>query len=143
MKHIKTFEQFINEAESSGISLITESVLDDIEVFKRKFGKKKSILSNEPWAESLQNDLELLASTKGKTKIWKVYESDDYGREVRLLGLFNGVSDQHARLKASIIFNNVEIYATGFYDADEISTGALKLKIKEAEEALDKLKNIQ
>jgi len=135
MKNIKSFEEFVNESQD--VNLITESVSDDVEAFKKKFAKK--LKDNQ----DLSNFYEKILSAKGKTKIWKVYEGDDYGREVTLLGLFNGISSQHARIRASVILNNMEIYSTGFYGAEEISTSDIKSKIKGLESKLDKLKSIQ
>ena len=72
-------------------------------------------------------------------RLFKVYEGDDYGRAVRILGIFKATSEDEARELAAEKFNNKEIVTTGFYGADEISEEDLEDKKARLQSELDRL----
>jgi hypothetical protein len=90
------------------------------------------------------NEIENLATTNSTNwDIWEVYETDDYGRNSGTVIHVKAVSKLHARLKASTIKNNLDIIATGFYDASKIGKSAIEATIAGLERRIEKLKNIQ
>ena len=75
-------------------------------------------------------------------RLFRVYNTDDYGRETILLGIFQATSEKEAREKAAEKFNNREIVTTGFYDASEVSDEELEKEKKKLQIELAKLEVI-
>ena len=105
-------------------------VNSDIEEFKNTFEGKIN--------DYTLIELEKLSDAHGSTMIgdygsYKVYESDDYGREERQIMIVRAINESHAVLKASIETKNMEIATTGFYGACEID---IKLEIAQLKESI-------
>ena len=140
-------------------SQINESLEDPIDVqseineFIDKMGKAyhdrylKMYIDAEKGEEAYtksMNEIENLATTNPTNwDVWEVYETDDYGRNSGTVIHVKAVSKLHARLKASTIKNNLDIIATGFYNASKIGKSAIESKIAGLERQIEKLKNIQ
>lgn len=69
-------------------------------------------------------------------KIYMIYEEHDE------LWLVKGVSGIHARLRAALHFNNVEIFTTGFYSSMETSEISIKANINKLEQKIKIWKTI-
>ena len=69
-------------------------------------------------------------------KLFRVFESDDYGRPSQYLGVFKAMDDKEARQKAARHYSNKDIVTTGFYGTEEVTTQQLE---KEKAELLKKI----
>ena len=132
MKYLKKFES------KDPIDVDT-----DIEEFKNLFKEKIK--------DHTLMGLKKLSDDHGSTMTddygyYKVYESDDYGREERQIMIVRAVSKFHARLKASIKTKNSEITTTGFYSAKEVDIkeeiSRLENLIVSSQRKLEELKRI-
>ena len=77
---------------------------------------------------------------------YRVLRLDDNGRVRSVLGYFKAVSENHARIRASVIKNNKEIFLTGYYSANAGNNITDEIKIIEdninkLQKELDELKN--
>lgn len=81
---------------------------------------------------------------EASTKLFRVYEGDDYGRPSIYMGVFKASSEKEAREKAAKHYKNKEISTTGFYGAEEVSSGKLnkdKAELMKKIEAMTKIIN--
>lgn len=149
MKHLNNYKIF--ESESFKDPIDVES---DVNEFLEKLGEKfrvwctkvVSSKNTEYYDEKISQVKHLASSNPTMTDDWDIYEvynTDDYGRNTGTIINVKAVSKLHARIKAAIIRNNLEIYSTGFYDAIKINKAEYESKIKNLEKELQKLKDIK
>jgi hypothetical protein len=62
-----------------------------------------------------------------KMKLFRVYESNDYGKPIKYLGVFKADNIKHSLEIASKYHENEEIVTTGFYDSIEIDDEELRI----------------
>lgn len=71
-------------------------------------------------------------------ELFRVFESDDFGRAIVYMGVFKANSDEEALEKASKYYNNKEISSTGFYNAEKVTNEELT---KEKNDMLQKIED--
>lgn len=74
-------------------------------------------------------------------KIYSISEVDDYGRKIKNICIIKGVNSDHARLRASLIFNDMEIFTTGFYMSELLSDKQISRMIDEELNNIKKIEN--
>lgn len=133
MIHIQKYNELVEYKEGD--------ILDptmDIEEFKKKFEKK--IRKDD----IIKLDA-MLYKFPTQTDVWKIYEIkevlDDYGRRTKVVCYIKGVTPNHARLRASLIFNDIEIFTTGFYRSDSISEDEINKRISNELDNIKKIEN--
>jgi len=110
----------------------------DIQTFKSTFADK---LPDGKW---LGTDVDFdCVYEYEEDGIYKVYNTDDYGRNSGVIGYVRATSREHARLLMSIERTNAEIFLTGFYDSQIISVDEINEKIASLESDLTILKRVQ
>ena len=137
-------------------SKINESIEDkdpidpseDVKEFKEKFSKSKSYWEdpNSRLAKIFAQIESSYPTMTDEYETYRVLRLDDNGRVRSVLGYFKAVSENHARIRASVIKNNKEIFLTGYYAAnagnniaDEIEI--IENNIKKLQKELDEIKN--
>ena len=149
MKHLNTYKIFESDDLKDPID-----VESDVNEFLENLGEKfrvwctkvASSTNTEYYDKRISEVNHLSVSNPTMTDNWDIYEvynTDDYGRNTGTIINVKAVSKLHARIKASTIKNNLEIFATGFYDAKKISKAEYESKIKSLEKELQKLKDIK
>lgn len=148
MKHLNTYKIFESDDYKDPID-----VESDVNEFLEKLGDKfkvwcsKVTFDGQYYNKKLDELNHLSSSNPTMTDLWDVYEiynTDDYGRKMGgPIVLVKAVSKLHARIKASTIKNNLELFTTGFYDAIKISKSEYEAKIENLEKELQKLKDIK
>jgi len=150
MKHLNTYKIFESEDYKDPID-----VESDVNEFLEKFGEKFKVWcakvvsskNTEYYDKRISEINHLSVSNPTMTDVWNVYElynTDDYGRKIGSpIVLVKAVSKLHARIKASTIKNNLELFTTGFYDAIKINKSEYEAKIENLEKELQKLKDIK
>jgi hypothetical protein len=149
MKHLNNYKIFESETYKDPID-----VESDVNEFLEKLGEKfrvwctkvASSTNTEYYDKRISEVNHLSVSNPTMTDNWDIYEvynTDDYGRNTGTIINVKAVSKLHARIKASTIKNNLEIFSTGFYDAKKISKDEYESKITSLERQLERLKNIK
>lgn len=139
MKHLNTYKIF--ESDSSKEPIDPNS---DVEDFKEKFAKKKmynnTLMIDEPGIKGVLDNI--TNSNPTMTDDWEVYGVfNKYDNEGDYIIYVKAVSENHARVKASTIKNNIEYIATDFYGAIKISKEEIDGKIDELQNEIHLLKN--
>jgi hypothetical protein len=120
----------------------------DIEEFNNIFKNK---INYYHIIEYLNLNIKKLSDDHGSTmtddyRYYKVYETDDYGRETRELIIVRAVNEFHARLKAAIKRKNIEIVTTGYFGAIQVDIESeisnLEKVITTSQSKLEELKRI-
>ena len=110
----------------------------DIQTFKSTFADK---LPDGKW---LGTDVNFdCVYEYQEAGIYKVYNTDDYGRDFGVIGYVRAASREHARLLLSIERSNAEIFLTGFYGSWIVSADEINDRIESLESELAKLKRVQ
>ena len=76
------------------------------------------------------------------SKLFRIYETDDYGRPKYYMGVFKASSKEEAREIAAQMYNNLEISTTGFYGAEEVNASELAEERKKALKKIDDMTKI-
>jgi hypothetical protein len=149
MKHLNTYKIFESETYKDPID-VESDVNEFLEKLSEKFRiwctKVASSINTEYYDKRISEINHLSVSNPTMTDNWDIYEvynTDDYGRNTGTIINVKAVSKLHARIKASTIKNNLEIFSTGFYDAKKISKDEYESKITSLERQLERLKNIK
>jgi hypothetical protein len=136
MRHLNTYKIFESDDLKDPID-VESDVID----FREKFGSNRRIENVEHMLKKLVDENPTMSDN---WDIYEIYNADDYGRKTGdTLVLVKAINGGHARVKASNIINNIEIYATGFYTAVKIDKKTYELRIKSLENQLKKLKDIK
>lgn len=130
MIHIQKYNELVEYKEGD--------ILDptmDIEEFKKKFGRrirKDDIIKLDA----------MLYKLPTQTDVYEIKEVlDDYGRRTKVVCYIKGVNPNHARLRASLIFNDIEIFTTDFYRSDSISEDEINKRISNELDNIKKIEN--
>lgn len=154
---MKKFSERINE------SMVDKDPIDpseDVKQFKEKFTSgsfsgsiETRLHSANPWLDPNSRIAKIFAQIESsyptmtdEYETYRVLRLDDNGRVRSVLGYFKAVSENHARIRASVIKNNKEIFLTGYYGANAGNniTDEIKIiedNIKKLQKELDELKN--
>ena len=136
MKHLNTYKIFESDTYKDPID-VESDVID----FREKFGSNRRVENVEHMLKKLVDENPTMSDN---WDIYEIYNTNDIGLNTgKGLVLVKAINGGHARVKASNIINNIEIYATGFYTAVKIDKKVHELRIKSLEDQLQKLKNIQ
>jgi hypothetical protein len=136
MRHLNTYKIFESDDLKDPID-VESDVID----FREKFGSNRRIENVEHMLKKLVDENPTMSDN---WDIYEIYNTNDIGLNTgKGLVLVKAINGGHARVKASNIINNIEIYATGFYTAVKIDKKVHELRIKSLEDQLQKLKNIQ
>jgi len=121
----------------------------DIQLFKDKF---KSRMPNGKWdpggdgtgTSRFARDIDFnrVYNGKGELSPYEIYETDDYGRNVKTIGYVKAISRNHAMLVASIKYNNCEFFLTGFYGSEKVDMSKVNDRILKLENKIKMLKSI-
>jgi len=114
MKHLNNYKIFESDDFKDPID-VESDVID----FREKFGSNRRIENVEYMLKKLIDENPTMSDN---WDIYGIYNADDYGRKIGdPLVLVKAINGGHARVKASNILNNIEIYATGLYVAKNLA----------------------
>ena len=142
MKHLNTYKIFESDSYKEPIDPNS-----DVEDFKEKFSKKKmynnKLVIDEPGIKGvLDNITNANPTMTDEWEVYGVFNKDDNGRKQGDYILYvKAVSNNHARVKAATIKNNIEYISTGFYGAIKISKDQIDGKIDALQHEIHLLKN--
>lgn len=121
---------------------------EDAKEFKEKFGDANSFYRIN---SMMQRELDLIEisypTMTDEYDVYKISELDDSGRDIRTVGYFRAVSKTHARIKASVAKNRSDIFATGYFGAENAGASMaremakLEKEIADRERLLDQMRN--
>jgi len=136
MKKIQ-LRQLIRETIKESLN---ESISNEIDIFNQM--KTNSTYSDED--DVTKNDLfdGEKFSTKKDPGIYLVGKTGDYGKMEDAIGYYKADSIRHARLKAAIGENKVEIYFQGDYGSEKIEEEEIQKQISDLEKKLAILNNV-
>jgi len=136
MKHLNTYKIFESDTYKDPID-VESDVID----FREKFGSNRRIENVEHMLKKMVDENPTMSDN---WDIYEIYNTNDIGLNTgKGLVFVKAINGAHARVKASNIINNIEIYATGFYTAVKIDKKVHELRIKSLEDQLQKLKDIK
>jgi hypothetical protein len=138
MKKIQ-LRQLIRETIKESLN---ENISNEIDIFNQMksnstsptFSKMKDVTEEDLFDEK--------RFSKKDPGIYLVGETGDYGKMEDAIGYYKADSRRHARLRAAIGRENIEIYLSGGYDSKKIKEEDIEKEINDLEKKLAILKRV-
>ena len=119
---------------------LNENISNEIDIFNQM--KSNSTPTYSDMDDVIEDDLFDEEKSRKDPGIYLVGETGDYGKMEDAIGYYKADSRRHARLRAAIDKDKIEIYLSGFYGSKKVEEGEREKEINDLEKKLAILKRV-